>query len=160
MVAPMSAESADGVIAKAKAAMDKATEAVKETARKTVSTAKDEGIKAAEMRREATASRVGGYGEALHASAEHFEEQDPHIASFVHGVAERIDGVAEYLRHSDLDTLREDAEGFARRNPAIFFGGLFALGLLLGNVAKASPLEDEALAPAPRGDDEGAAEPS
>lgn len=114
------------------------TAKIKTAASDTVARAKDEAGRMAEQRKEQTADRVGGYGEALHESARSFENQDPNIAWFAHRMADRIQGAADYVRTSDFSRIRADTEDVARRHPAAFFGGLFVAGLVLGNVLKAS----------------------
>ena len=42
------------------------------------------------------------------------------------------------MRNRDFATLRQDAEDMARRHPAVFFGGMFLAGLVVGNFVKAS----------------------
>jgi len=49
-----------------------------------------------------------------------------------------LGGLAGYLRESDLDSLLSDVERFARRQPAVFLGGCFALGFILARVVKTS----------------------
>lgn len=89
-------------------------------------------------KKDAAAGRVADYGEAIHESANRLEEKDPNIAWFTHRAADKIQAVAEYMRGTDMTSLRSDCERIARRHPAAFFGGLFVAGLLLGNVVKAS----------------------
>lgn len=118
-------------------ARDAATK-VKSVASDAASRARTEAERLASEKKEAAASRVGGYSDALHESARSLEEKDPNIAWFTHQAAERIQGVADYLRNRDFTALREDCCGMARRHPAAFFGGLFVAGLLVGNMMKAT----------------------
>jgi len=85
------------------------------------------------------ADQLGRYGSAVHQSAESFEEQDQNIAYFAHRAADRIEGIAGYIRTRDFAGLKRDAEDVARRHPAAFFGGLFVAGLVIGNLLKAKP---------------------
>ncbi len=112
---------------------------IKSAANDTASRAKSEAQRLASETKETTASRIGGYGSAMHESAKSLEGQDPNIAWATHRVADRIQGVADYIRTSDLSDLKMDAENFARRHPLAFFGGLFIGGLILGNLLKAEP---------------------
>jgi hypothetical protein len=50
-----------------------------------------------------------------------------------------LEQVANYFERKDLRAIMRDTEDFARRNPAIFFGGAFALGLLAARFLKSSP---------------------
>lgn len=55
------------------------------------------------------------------------------------GVAARqIDNVASYFERKDMRAMMRDAEGFARRNPAIFLGAAFALGMVAARFLKSS----------------------
>lgn len=111
---------------------------MKAVAGETAARAKQEAGRLAAERKDAASDRVGGYSSALHDSARSFEEQDPNIAWFAHQAADRLQGVADYIRQRDFATLREDCCGIARRHPAAFFGGLFVAGLLVGNMMKAT----------------------
>lgn len=87
------------------------------------------------------ADRVGGYSSAVRETARSLEQEDPNVAHFARQAADRIESVADYLRESDFNRIRQDAEGVARRHPALFMGGMILAGLVLGNLAKASGQE-------------------
>jgi hypothetical protein len=111
---------------------------VKKAAASTAARARDEVGRMAGERKEQAAERLGGYGSAMHDCASSLEEKDPNIAWLAHRAADRLESVADYVRTRDFRGLREDAEGIARRHPALFFGGLFFAGLIVGNLLKAS----------------------
>jgi hypothetical protein len=145
-----SQSSATGSLSKAadkiKEASRGAAEQIKSTASQTAARVKetathykDRAAEAAAERKTEVADRLGRYGSAVHQSAQSFEEQDQNIAYFAHRAADRIDGIADYVRTRDFAGLKRDAEGLARRNPALFFGGLFVAGLVVGNLLKAKP---------------------
>jgi len=121
-----------------KTAARETVDQVKSAASSTINSAKEEAAKIASDRKRATAERIGGYSSAIHDSAKSLEEKDPNIAWFTHRAADRLQGVADYVRDRDFRDLRSDAEEMARRHPAVFFGGLFVAGLLVGNLLKAS----------------------
>ena len=52
--------------------------------------------------------------------------------------AERIERAADFFEGKQLSDLVREAEGFARREPAIFLGATFALGLVAGRFLKSS----------------------
>jgi hypothetical protein len=140
---------AGGMLAQAKQTI---TQGARDAAAKIKSTASDSAARAkqtaervATEKKETAAGRIGGYSSAMHESARSLEEKDPNIAHFTHQAADRLQAAADYVRGRDFAGLREDAEGWARRHPAAFFGGLFFAGLILGNVVKASrPRADDA----------------
>ncbi len=119
---------------------------LKSAASDTAARARDEVQRVAAEKKSAAAERLGGYSSAIHESARSLEEQDPNLAWFTHRAADRLQGIADYVRDRDFQDLRHDAGDVARRHPALFFGGLFVAGLLVGNLLKASarrPHDDE-----------------
>lgn len=123
---------------KSASAVSEATNKVKSAASTTVSRAKEEAERLAREKKQEAADHIGGYSSAIHESARAFEEKDPNIAWFTHRAADRLQGVADYMRERDFSGLRRDSEELARRHPVSFFGGLFVAGLVLGNLVKAS----------------------
>lgn len=111
---------------------------IKSTASEAAQEVKEQAAGMAEDQKERAAERVGGYSSAMHSAAERLEGEDPNIAWVTHNLADRVQRAADYLRHSDLSTLQRDVEDLARRNPLVFFGGLFVAGLVVGNLVKAS----------------------
>jgi hypothetical protein len=111
---------------------------IKSAATQAAHRAKDTAERVADDTRQRTAERVDAYGNAIHESAKSLEEKDPNIAWFTHRAADRLQGVADYVRSRDFAALRNDAEDIARRHPVALLGGLFVAGLVLGNLAKAS----------------------
>jgi hypothetical protein len=121
-----------------KDAAREAVDKVKSAASSTASRAKEESARIVGDKKNAAAEQIGGYSSAVHDSAKAFEEKDPNIAWFTHRAADRLQSVADYVRDRDFTQLRNDAGDIARRHPAVFFGGLFVAGLLVGNLLKAS----------------------
>jgi hypothetical protein len=104
----------------------------------TVTRAKAEAERFAAEKKETTATKIRDYSSAIHESARSLEEKDPNIAWFTHQAADKLQGVADYMRNRDFTALRYDAENMARRHPGTFFGGMFLAGLIIGNLVKAS----------------------
>ncbi len=52
--------------------------------------------------------------------------------------AEKLDGVARYLREQDPKRLLNDVQNFGRRQPALLIGGAFLLGLAGARIIKSS----------------------
>lgn len=53
-------------------------------------------------------------------------------------LSQQVEKLSGYLERQDLRGLMSDLEGFARRNPAVFLGGAFALGILAARFLKSS----------------------
>ncbi|HEU5078889.1 MAG TPA: hypothetical protein VFT72_06730 [Opitutaceae bacterium] len=111
---------------------------ISSSASEVLSEAKQTAATLADKQRSNVANSIGNAGSAIHRSAESIEGQDPNIGWLTHRVADRLNNVADYLRGRDLTQLKNDAEDMARRHPALFLGGLFVAGLVIGNLAKAT----------------------
>jgi ElaB/YqjD/DUF883 family membrane-anchored ribosome-binding protein len=59
-------------------------------------------------------------------------------ARYTDTAARQIENVANYFERKDLKAMMRDAENFARRNPAIFLGAAFGLGILAARFLKSS----------------------
>ena len=57
-------------------------------------------------------------------------------AKYGDSLANQVDQVSDYLEKKDLSELVRDVEVFARRNPAVFIGSAFALGVVLAPFLK------------------------
>jgi len=73
-----------------------------------------------------------------HASTSLREQDQDWMAGYADQAADMVDGFAGYLRSADMDRLMMDAEGFARRQPALFIGGAFLLGIMAARFLKSS----------------------
>ena len=57
-------------------------------------------------------------------------------ARYGDSLAQQVEQIANYLERKDLRELVRDVEVFARRNPAVFIGGAFALGIAAARFLK------------------------
>lgn len=106
---------------------------VGEQAKNTLASQKDEA-----------ARQLGGLAESLRQTSRQLRQQDQGaIASYSNKVADQIDRASGYLQERNLDDLRHDAEAFARRQPEIFIGGAFTLGLLVARFLRSSAPEPD-----------------
>ena len=124
--------------AKVSAAAGEATAKVSAAAGEAATRVKEGAEKMVQEKKTTVADRVGAYGSAMHDSARSLEQQDPNIAWLTHRAAERLEGLANYVRDRDFAGLRDDAASLARRHPAAFFGGMCIAGLVLGSVIRAA----------------------
>ena len=85
------------------------------------------------------AEGLSSLSQAMRSTGGQLREQDQATgAAYAEWVAEQTERAAGYLHGKDLDLLVEDVEAFARRQPALFVGGAFALGLLAARFLKSS----------------------
>ena len=59
-------------------------------------------------------------------------------ADYSETAAQKLRTAADYFNSHDVETMYRDVEGLARRNPAVFVGGAFALGFLAARFLKSS----------------------
>ncbi len=62
----------------------------------------------------------------------------PALVPYLEGAAEHAERASHYFESKNLGEVARDVEAFARREPALFLGGAFALGLLGGRFLRAS----------------------
>ena len=60
------------------------------------------------------------------------------LPTYANQAADQVERLSSYVRSRTIGDLISDVEGFARREPAIFLGGSFALGLLAARFLKSS----------------------
>lgn len=119
----------------------------KRSAGNVLNQAKERASSMAQEQKQSAAQHIGRYGSALRDSARSVEQEDPNVAYFANRAAEKIEKVADYMRSTDLDGLRRDAEDLARRHPALFMGGMLIAGIVVGGLVKASAttIRDESI---------------
>lgn len=66
------------------------------------------------------------------------ESDQPQIAELASTAADQAEAVARYLRETDVRQMIGSVENFARRQPLLFVGGAFLLGLAASRFFKAA----------------------
>ena len=85
-----------------------------------------------DMGKDYVAESVTGVAQALRQTGQHLREDgaQPALATYADRGAEQVERFGGYLRQRDTGQIVTDLEGFARRQPMVFAGGAFALGML------------------------------
>lgn len=82
---------------------------------------------------------LGSVAQAVRQSTQQLRDQQHEtIAGYVEQAADQIDRFARQLREKDVTELLDDAQRLARRQPAVFVGSAFALGLVGARFLKSS----------------------
>jgi hypothetical protein len=93
---------------------------VKESATAQLTNQKDRGTDA-----------LGSVAQAVRSSTQRLRnEQHDTIAGYVDKAADQIENWSRRLKEKDIDELLTDVQRLARRQPAVFIGSAFALGLV------------------------------
>jgi hypothetical protein len=90
--------------------------------------------------RQQVADRIRRLGSALRSASDTLQDEDRTVARYAELASEKIEQAAGYIGSADVRRTMHDIEGFARRQPALFFGGAFLLGLAAGRFLKSSQL--------------------
>lgn len=88
--------------------------------------------------REQAATRVRRFSSAIKAAGDGVRSDDPWVAEYAEKASRSIEDVATYLTSADPQRLMRDTQQLARRQPAVFFGGAFLLGLAAARFVKSS----------------------
>ena len=106
---------------------------VKQSATAQLTNQKDRGIDA-----------LGSVAQAVRSSTQRLrDEKHDTIASYVDKAADQIETWSRRLKEKDIDQLLTDVQRLARRQPAVFIGSAFALGLVGARFLKSSRPQNE-----------------
>lgn len=78
---------------------------------------------------------------AVRSAGEQFGSQDPNfhqVAEVATSAANTVEGISSRLRDATVDEIIVETEGFARKQPSLFIGGVFALGFVLARFLKST----------------------
>ena len=82
---------------------------------------------------------LGSLARAVRQSTQSLRDnQQDTVAQYVEQAADRIEQFSSRLRDRDLGELMRDADRFARRQPAVFIGAAFVVGVLAARFLKSS----------------------
>jgi hypothetical protein len=96
-----------------------------------------EGLSAqARAQKDNVADRIGSIAERVHQTADDLRDREGWLAGLMDRGAQELDGIADDIRRSDMSSLMDSVEVFARRQPALFMGASVALGFALSRVAR------------------------
>lgn len=114
---------------------EKASEQMQQAGNKVTQTAMSQ----AESQKSRAAEGLDTAAQALRQTGQSLREQDRgSVAQYGDKAAEQVERLAGYLRQKDVSEMVDDVERFARRQPWVFLGGAFALGMLGARFLKSS----------------------
>jgi hypothetical protein len=87
---------------------------------------------------------LGTMAQAVRQSTQQLrDQQHDTVASYVEQAANQIERLSQRLKQKNVGELLSDAQRLARRQPALFVGSAFALGLIGARVMKSSPPDEQ-----------------
>jgi len=116
--------------------MEGVTSDAKELASDVVDRGKELASEQVSKQREKSAREIVRLADALHHTTE--ELGDAFAASYVDRAASALDRLSESVRDGDVRDVVRATERFARKEPLLFLGGAFAVGLIAARFLKSS----------------------
>lgn len=95
------------------------------------------GLQQADRRRTEAADGIEQVAQSIRRVSTDMEGEQPSIASVAMTAADQVERVSEYLRETDVRQILRTVEDTARRQPLLFIGGAFALGVAVSRLIKA-----------------------
>ena len=88
---------------------------------------------------------LGSVAQAVRQTTQQLREgQHDTLAQYVEQAANQLERFSQSLKNKDVNELVSDAQQLARRQPALFIGSAFAIGLLGARFIKSSAPESQA----------------
>jgi hypothetical protein len=109
--------------------------------------ATDIGIQQADRGREMAAEGIDKVARTVRRVSTDMQADQPQIANVALTAADQAEKVAQYLRQTDARQMISNVEDVARRQPLLFLGGAFLLGVVASRFIKAAggtPTEGQA----------------
>jgi len=111
----------------------------KETAGQAIDRAKGQMKSQAASQKDRTADSLSGAARALESTGQQFRNEDlALVADYADSFAQQVRKASDYLGQRNVDDITRDVEDFARKNPSLFIGGAFVLGVALARFLKSS----------------------
>ncbi|MDB5218037.1 MAG: hypothetical protein JWO86_5964 [Myxococcaceae bacterium] len=126
-----SSSDADGKI------VDQAKQAVTHVASNVASQAKEQVNAQFDTRKDKAVETIGNVASAIRETSDKLKGVGP-LGDAAGRAADGIERVAEFFEGKQIGDVVKDVERFARREPALFIGAAFALGLIGGRFLKSS----------------------
>lgn len=99
----------------------------------------DQAQETAESGKQRLAEGAIGVAQALRHASEGLRSDEQEVVSdYTQALAGKVEEVARFLQSRDLPTMAREVSGFARRQPALFLGGAFTLGIVAARFLKSS----------------------
>jgi hypothetical protein len=100
---------------------------------------KDGAVSQLNTQKDRATDGIGSVVQAVRQSTQQLRDQrHDTIAQYVDEAAAQLERFSNALREKHIGELLDDAQRFARRNPALFIGGAFAVGLFSARFFKSS----------------------
>lgn len=136
---PSATDTAQAVVDQVKQTTGDVVDQVKDTSGAVVNQVQEQAKSQITQQKDRVAQSIGGIALALRQTSQNMQNVDQAgVAQYVDTVAERFEQASSFLKDKDLPEIVEEIEDFAAREPVLFLGGAFALGLVAARFLKSS----------------------
>lgn len=116
---------------------------MKDTATRMAEEARQRGKGFLEEQKGTAADSLERFASILHETGERLEDDQPTFSQFFHSGADSLDRFAGILRERDTESMFNEFQDFARRQPGLLLGGAVAAGFFLSRMLKSSSHRSE-----------------
>jgi hypothetical protein len=111
--------------------MDEAKEKTRQLADRAKTRANDRMESGLRRGKEQAATTLGSVAQQFVSSSQQLRDQrQDDVGRYAEEAGQRLQRLADYLQNTEVDEIVDRVEDVARRQPALFLGGAFALGVL------------------------------
>jgi len=132
------AKAADDVAEQVKKSADQVMTAAKETVQELAEPLKDKALDMAKEQKDAGADHLRMLARAMDSASQAVQGDVPQLANYIKTLSGKLEQVSSDIRDQELDQLGQTASDFAKRNPALVFGGAMLAGIALTRFLKSS----------------------
>jgi hypothetical protein len=132
-------EQVKATVSKAKEQAQEAVAQTKQKAGELIGQAKDQIQEQIVTKKDTATGTLHDFASSLRGVSQQWgsDTQTP-VNQYAKAAADQIDRLSDYLENRDLNQITQDAERFARQQPALFLGGAFFLGILAARFLRSS----------------------
>ena len=112
--------------------------AAQETVKELAEPLKEKIVDVAKVQKDAGADQMRLLARAMQGASQAVEGDVPQFAGYMKDLSAKLDQAADDVQERELGELGQAASDFAKRNPALVFGGAIVAGLSLARFLKSS----------------------
>lgn len=132
-------EQVKATVSKAKEQAQEAVAQTKQKAGELIGQAKDQIQEQIVTRKDSASGTLHEFANSLRGVSQSWtNESQGQVTQYAQVAADQVDRLSDYLQNRDLNQITQDAERFARQQPALFLGGAFFLGVLAARFLRSS----------------------
>lgn len=131
-------DKAQDVAIKAKDMVSETTSVAMEQAKRAAAQVGEQAKTTVDSRMSDVAQELGSVADAVRQTSFEVGGESQTVAQYGERIAEQLDGVSSYLNEKGVEDVLTDLQAFARRQPAVFLGGAFMLGIVVGRFIRSS----------------------